>query len=46
MGGTGLGLSIVSELAKLQNASVSVKSELAKGSIFTLRFPAEPNPPA
>lgn len=35
-GGTGLGLAICKELALLLEGSISVKSELDKGSIFTL----------
>ena len=39
IGGTGLGLSIVNEIMKAHEGSVSVTSELKKGSTFTLRFP-------
>ena len=38
--GTGLGLAIVKHLAHLQGATVEVRSELGKGSVFTLKFPA------
>ncbi|SOC09509.1 response regulator receiver domain-containing protein [Ureibacillus xyleni] len=39
IGGTGLGLSIVSEIVKIHDGSISVDSELGKGSVFTLTFP-------
>jgi PAS domain S-box-containing protein len=38
-GGTGLGLSIVKEYIRLLNGSISVESELHKGSTFTITIP-------
>lgn len=39
--GSGLGLPIVRNLAKLLGAGIEVKSELGKGSTFTLVFPTQ-----
>ena len=37
--GTGLGLAMAKELTKLHHGTITVKSELGKGSIFTLELP-------
>jgi signal transduction histidine kinase len=37
--GTGLGLAFVREIAELHRGSVSVRSEVGRGSVFTLRLP-------
>jgi CheY-like chemotaxis protein len=39
IGGTGLGLTIVKSIAELHSGSVSLVSELGKGSTFTVRLP-------
>lgn len=39
-GGTGLGLAITTDLAQLLDGSLSVKSEVTTGSVFTLLIPA------
>jgi two-component system heavy metal sensor histidine kinase CusS len=41
-GGLGLGLSIVSSIMKLHGGTVSVDSEVGKGSVFRLSFPNSP----
>jgi PAS domain S-box-containing protein len=42
-GGTGLGLSLVYRLTELHGGSISVSSELGKGSRFTVSLPWEEN---
>ena len=39
-GGTGLGLPIVKEIAEAHSGTISVTSQVYKGSVFTLRLPA------
>ena len=38
--GTGLGLPIVKEIMEAHGGSISVTSEVHRGSVFTLRLPA------
>ncbi|KAF0133777.1 MAG: two-component system OmpR family phosphate regulon sensor histidine kinase PhoR [Candidatus Saganbacteria bacterium] len=40
MGGTGLGLAIVKHVMNIHNGTVTIESEVGKGSKFTLIFPA------
>lgn len=41
MGGTGLGLAIVKHLALAHGGEVTVRSELGKGSVFTIELPRD-----
>lgn len=43
-GGAGLGLSIAKELIEAQGGTITVKSEIGQGSMFTIILPQAPNP--
>lgn len=43
--GSGVGLALVKELVEFMNGSISVESELGKGSTFFLRFPIQNDAP-
>ena len=45
VGGTGLGLSIVKHAARLHGASIDLQSEPGVGSVFTVTFPQQEEPP-
>jgi signal transduction histidine kinase len=45
-GGTGLGLALCRKLCQLMDATISVESAIARGSTFTVRFPAASLPMA
>jgi hypothetical protein len=41
LGGTGLGLALSRKLARMMGGDVTVASEAGKGSVFTVRLPAQ-----
>jgi signal transduction histidine kinase/CheY-like chemotaxis protein/AraC-like DNA-binding protein len=44
-GGTGIGLALTRELVKAMDGEITVKSELSKGTTFTVRLPIVQSPP-
>jgi heavy metal sensor kinase len=44
LGGAGLGLAIAQWIVQLHGGSITVKSELGKGSLFEIEFPVTPSP--
>jgi CheY-like chemotaxis protein len=44
-GGTGLGLALSRRLCRMMSGDITVESEVAKGSTFTIRLPAEVRDP-
>jgi two-component system, NarL family, sensor histidine kinase EvgS len=42
-GGTGLGLALFRKLARMMGGDITLRSEIGKGSIFTVRLPGSDN---